>query len=135
MNRVPKYWGYEDHIVNREYCGKKLTVLPKKSCSIHYHANKVETFYGLSGVTVLRIYQFKDIEAAAYGDDLSIEPEWDVYYLSSGRSITVPAYTPHCFYSANDFILSSFIEFSTHDEPSDSYRIKTSEEMTREIFE
>ena len=43
---VPKGWGYEDWLVNKdEYCGKLLFIKKNKKFSWHYHKLKDETFY------------------------------------------------------------------------------------------
>ena len=43
---VPKGWGYEHWIVNKEdYCGKLLFFKKGKRCSWHYHKLKDETFH------------------------------------------------------------------------------------------
>lgn len=47
---VPKGWGFEDWIDNREeYCMKRMFMLKGKRFSWHYHPIKRETFYILSG--------------------------------------------------------------------------------------
>ena len=52
---VPKGWGYEDWIVNKEeYCGKLLFFKKGKSCSWHYHNLKDETFYVHKGELEVR---------------------------------------------------------------------------------
>ena len=49
---VGKSWGKEEWFANNEtedYCGKVLTILKDQSTSMHYHADKHETFYVLEG--------------------------------------------------------------------------------------
>ena len=44
---VGKSWGTEEWFANNEvenYCGKILTILEGESTSMHYHADKHETF-------------------------------------------------------------------------------------------
>ena len=52
---VPKGWGYEKWIVNKdEYCGKILWFSKGKKCSWHYHKIKDEVFYIQSGKILLK---------------------------------------------------------------------------------
>ena len=50
---VKKKWGKEIWIVNREYCGKKLVLNKGFRCSMHFHKNKDETFYILTGKVLM----------------------------------------------------------------------------------
>ena len=51
--RVPKVWGEEHWIVNRDYCGKKLVLRKGFRCSLHYHKVKDEVFYVIAGRVLL----------------------------------------------------------------------------------
>ena len=56
IKTVQKVWGKEIIIVNRkEYCGKLLCVDYGSQSSYHYHKEKTETFYALSGTVALTI--------------------------------------------------------------------------------
>tara|TARA_Y100000356_G_C11183524_1_gene248164 strand:+ start:305 stop:688 length:384 start_codon:yes stop_codon:yes gene_type:complete len=123
MKFVNKKWGYELWIENNsEYCCKHLHIAPKKSCSVHYHKNKKETFYILNGELLL-----------TYSTDSSVE-EWEdkkEYWklcekesivLKKGDSFTINRFIPHTF-TTNLNISCDFIESSTYHEDSDSYRI------------
>jgi mannose-6-phosphate isomerase-like protein (cupin superfamily) len=104
---VDKKWGYEEWICNNSlYCGKKLFVKKGKSCSLHRHKNKDETFWLLSGKIMLEIGNCK----------IPLEPE---------DSIRVRPNTLHRFTGLEDSIL---VEFSTHHEDSDSYRVSQDNE-------
>ena len=49
---VEKCWGHEIWLANNkenDYCGKILFIKEGESTSMHYHENKHETFYVLSG--------------------------------------------------------------------------------------
>lgn len=108
---VGKAWGYEEIIVNNTlYCGKILTILRNKSCSIHYHEKKMETFYVIEGAIVLEVY--KDLELT----------KCQTHLLVRGDSVTLEPRTPHKFYGVEP--VNRFIEFSTHDDPKDSIRLK-----------
>jgi quercetin dioxygenase-like cupin family protein len=103
-HRVPKVWGEEHWIVNREYCGKKLVLRKGWRCSLHYHKTKDEVFYVIRGKVLL--------ESGA---------DWLV--MTPGDHHHVPPGTVHRFSGIED---SEIIEFSTHHEEADSYRIEPS---------
>lgn len=97
---VKKEWGKEIWIVNRNYCGKKLILNKGFRCSMHYHKNKDETFYILSGKVLIETENKKQI-------------------MLPGHSILITPNTKHRFTGLED---SEIIEFSTHHDDSDSYR-------------
>jgi len=101
---VQKEWGKEIWIVNRDYCGKKLILNKGFRCSMHYHKNKDETFYILSGKVLLEIGMQKNI-------------------MLPGDSILIKPGQKHRFTGLED---SEIMEFSTHHEDSDSYRDEVS---------
>ncbi|MAG91153.1 hypothetical protein CMO83_05450 [Candidatus Woesearchaeota archaeon] len=101
---VPKVWGREIWIVNRDYCGKKLVLNKGFRCSMHHHKSKDETFYILKGKVLLEIGMQKTIMLP--GDSMLIKPN-----------------QKHRFTGLED---SEIIEFSTHHEDSDSYRDEAS---------
>lgn len=108
METHDKLWGSELWIVNNElYCGKILTLREGYQCSLHYHKNKHETFYVLSGRVRME-----------FGMQTTI--------LLPGDSVVVPPLTPHRFAGLMD---SQIIEFSTHHEDDDSYRIENSRKI------
>lgn len=119
--RLDKRWGWEEWIVNNEeYCGKRLHFNKMGiSTSIHFHVKKAETMYverGLFQVTTFSIKQ--DYFGNRTGECV-------IYTLRPGESITIPRYMPHrieaqVLSSCGDAIM---IEFSTHDDIEDSYRI------------
>ena len=97
---IPKVWGHEEVIANRDYCGKKLVLNKGFRCSMHHHKLKDETFYILNGKVLLEIGMQKSIMLP--GDSMLIKP---------GQK--------HRFTGLED---SEIIEFSTHHEDADSYR-------------
>ena len=97
---VKKEWGKEIWITNREYCGKKLILNKGFRCSMHFHKNKDETFYILTGKVLIEIGMEKNI-------------------LLPSNSILIKPGQKHRFTGLED---SEIIEFSTHHEDSDSYR-------------
>ncbi len=105
---VYKGWGNETIVVNnQEYCGKILRFNKGKKFSCHFHILKHETFYVLMGKLNLRYYDLKN------ADNLNIE-------LIPGDIVTIPRCEPHQIESLEESVI---IEFSTHHEDSDSYRI------------
>ncbi len=101
---VPKVWGKEIWIVNRDYCGKKLVLNKGFRCSMHYHKNKDETFYIIKGKVLMETDNKKEV-------------------MLPGDSILIKPNTKHRFTGLED---SEIIEFSTHHEDSDSYRDEVS---------
>lgn len=114
MKKVKKQWGSELWVVNEpEYCGKILTVKPGHRCSMHFHKNKKETFYILEGTLSLKLIDLSDASVT-------------YKRLYPGEALTLDPLTPHSFSTFGNSPCK-FIEFSTHHEDSDSYRITRSE--------
>ena len=101
---VPKEWGEERWIVNRDYCGKLLILKQGFRCSLHYHKIKDETFYINKGKVLM--------ECA--GQTLIMKP---------GDALLIEPNMKHRFTGLED---SEILEFSTHHEDSDSYRDEVS---------
>mgnify|MGYP003123341730 CR=1 FL=1 len=109
INFVPKGWGYEKWIVNKEeYCGKLLFFVKDKCCSWHYHKLKDETFYIHKGLIELS-YGWKD--------DIYLS---DVIILKEGDTFHIPPGLRHQMYAWKD---TELFEFSTEHFDEDSYRI------------
>jgi quercetin dioxygenase-like cupin family protein len=110
LKYVPKGWGYELWIVNNEkYCGKRLYFAAGKKLSWHYHKIKDETFY----VTYGRLVLFYGWE-----DDIALA---QTTILNPGDTFHVPVGLRHRLLAYEE---SEILEFSTHHEDSDSYRIE-----------
>lgn len=108
--RVDKTWGYEIWVANSElYCGKLLHFDAGKSCSLHFHVKKTETFFLHSGKVVI---QLRDRDS----NDSAIN-------LWPGESLHIPAGTMHRITAIED---SDLFEFSTQHFDSDSYRVERS---------
>jgi mannose-6-phosphate isomerase-like protein (cupin superfamily) len=109
---VQKTWGTELWFANtKHYCGKLLTVNPKKWSSegrFHYHEVKDETFFIVQGVLTIDI-------ARENG------PAYERITLYENDSYRVMPGVKHRFTSGSE-IPCKFIEASTHHEDSDSYR-------------
>jgi mannose-6-phosphate isomerase-like protein (cupin superfamily) len=107
---VPKGWGYEKWIVNRDdYCGKLLFMNKDKKLSWHYHEKKTETFYINKGRVVLYYGYSDDIKCAI------------IQELSAGDVFHVPTGLRHRLLALED---SEIMEFSTHHEDEDSIRVE-----------
>jgi quercetin dioxygenase-like cupin family protein len=108
-----KVWGHEEWIVNTPlYCGKFLYLKKGKRCSIHYHKNKDETFYILEGEVLMEVNGKEKV-------------------MRKGESEHITPMTKHRFSGLKDSII---IEFSTHHEESDSYRLEESGDVPEGIM-
>ena len=107
---VPKGWGYEKWIVNKEkYCGKILWFNKGKKCSWHYHDIKDEVFYIRSGKLEVTFGFSDDIISA---EKIILEPG-DNFHVKVGLRHQMKA-----------LMDTEMFEFSTQHFDSDSYRIK-----------
>ena len=100
IKSVPKIWGEEKWIVNRDYCGKLLIIKKGFGCSLHCHKIKDETFYINKGKVLL-------------------EYDGDKYMMYPGDSQLIEPNKYHRFIGIED---SEIMEFSTHHRDDDSYR-------------
>ena len=106
---VPKGWGWERWIVNKEeYCGKLLYFNVNKRCSWHYHKIKDEVFYLQSGKILVHYSDQDDLEKA----EQKILHPGDNFYVYTGLR--------HQMVALED---SELFEFSTQHFYSDSHRI------------
>lgn len=106
---VEKGWGAEVVVVNNDqYCGKLLEFKSGETFSDHFHLKKHETFFILTGRLMLWYY---DLTTA---DRKGIE-------LKEGMVVTIPQGNPHQIKALEDSVI---VEFSTHHEDDDSYRIR-----------
>lgn len=108
-----KSWGWEEWIVNNElYCGKRLHfTVADGSTSMHFHVRKHETMYVERGVFDIAILD------TTVGERVH-------HVLGPGDSIVIPPNTPHAI-RAHGLVDGEaiLVEFSTHHEDSDSYRV------------
>jgi len=111
-HRVMKGWGREDWLLNNaesNLCVKILTLEYKKNCSFHFHKEKAEIFFVITG----QIYfEWKDTETG----------ETQQQTLLHGDSVYIPPGCPHRFTGSAEKG-SVFLEASTFHKDSDSYRI------------
>lgn len=132
---IHKGWGYERVVVNSPlYCGKELYFFSGRSCSFHYHRLKDETFLVKSGLIRIRWITPVGRTAPWWQDERVLQQSevtdrtpQDILYqasairtLSPGDVFHVPVGMIHQMTGLGD---SSLMEFSTHHEDSDSYRL------------
>ena len=130
MPFVPKGWGYELHIVNKEsYCGKILHFIKNKRCSVHFHKKKDETFFLSKGK--IQIYwtdDVKKLEVTLKSRNLYGKKWYDAngyldylesFTLNEGDNFYVPPGRAHQMIALEQ---SELFEFSTQDFPDDSFR-------------
>lgn len=115
---VPKAWGFEHVLVAMElYTLKRLTVLPGFRCSLHYHAEKMETFLIERGALAL-----ETVPVTSAGERCDA-PKHRV--LAAGQQLTLAPFTAHRFHCGTDEPCV-FLEVSTFDAESDSCRLELS---------
>ncbi len=105
-----KSWGWEEWVVNNDlYCGKRLhfTVMDGQT-SLHFHSKKHETMFVERGVFDVMIV------ATPTGT-----PE--MFRMTKGDSIEIKPNVPHRIIGRE--IGSCMVEFSTHHDDMDSYRV------------
>ncbi len=120
---IPKKWGYERVVVNdpEGYTGKILVVAPNgMACSIHYHRVKTETFHVTKGTLYAAIYEPLPTLDKRKPDIKHFRAEPHLITLQTGRSLRLPTWYPHRFWTKDE--IAEFIEFSTIDNPDDSFR-------------
>ena len=106
---VPKGWGYEKWIVNKEqYCGKLLHIVKGKKLSWHYHKIKDEVMYIQSGSVIIYYGMDEDINKAK------------AVMLMAGESFHIPVGLIHRIVAVET---SEVFEFSTQHFDEDSYRL------------
>ena len=122
-----KVWGEEHWIVNRDYCGKLLVLRKGYRCSLHYHKIKDETFYIIKGRVLMELTT--GTHPNAYDESDPVMTKWTV--LTPGETIHIAPNQPHSFTGLEN---SEIIEFSSHHDDKDSYRITQSEKVAENIF-
>ncbi len=104
-----KGWGNEQLITNGEYCGKILNFNSKSLLSSHFHKLKDEHFSVLSGRFIIR----------------GIDPDTAEKYEFEIKENDI-IHIPPCYIHQLECISENggkILEFSTHHEDSDSYRV------------
>ena len=108
VTKIDKGWGHELIFANTEkYCGKLLNFNTGAKFSMHFHAEKDETWYILNGLVLLRI-----LHTTAASEQVQI--------LSAGETWHNP---PLCIHQLICLEEGTIIEVSTVDTVSDNYRV------------
>lgn len=105
---VKKAWGNETIWAdNDKYCAKFLNFTTGSKFSMHFHAEKLETWYVLSGKFLLKWIDTKN--AKQCGQTLEIGQTWTNQQL-----------VPHQLFCLEE---GTIIEVSTKDSEEDNYRV------------
>ena len=120
---IGKGWGYEKIIVNGpDYCGKILHFVKGRSCSMHFHVKKTETFYVSFGEIYVE-YLYNNVLAEEILDESGEQSVFDACsskVLKEGDYFHLEPRLVHKMTALKD---SEIIEFSTTDYSDDSYRL------------
>lgn len=109
MGIIKKGWGEEQIIVsNEKYCGKFLKFNQGGRFSMHFHAEKEETWYVMSGA-----FELTRINT----DDASEKKS----FLKTGDTWTNYQLEPHQLYCLEEGVI---LEISTEDCILDNYRVR-----------
>lgn len=105
---VEKGWGHENiWATNDKYCGKLMHFNEGAKFSMHYHAEKDETWYVLSGK--FKVICINTINATQYEHILKVGDTWHN-----------PPLLPHRLVCIEE---GTIIEVSTPDSVEDNYRV------------
>ena len=116
---TPKSWGYESLIDNRDYCGKILFFHKGKMGSLHYHQEKAETFFILSGRVEVDVLSLT-MGPLGYEVPPDFDRQLETVLLGQGESIYLPPGTAHRVEALYD---TTIIEVSTPHKDEDTFRI------------
>ena len=106
---VSKGWGAEVVIHNsKDYCGKLLKFKKGSEGSTHFHINKKESWYLVSGNLLVELINKKNAEKV-------------IYHFYAGETITIERGQVHKVIALED---STIFEVSTFHEDSDTYRVE-----------
>ena len=109
--RIDKSWGYEICRVNnqeQDYCSKIICIEAGCSTSMHYHIQKLETFYVRVGA--LRVDTLDTSTAKT-----------ESHILEVGDVLEIERYLPHQLIAHNGEVVID--ETSTYSCPTDSHRV------------
>jgi mannose-6-phosphate isomerase-like protein (cupin superfamily) len=106
--KVPKGWGHEEiWCTNDKYCGKMMHFNEGAKFSMHFHAEKDETWYVLSGEFQVNWIDTKDATMKSNR-------------LTPGMTWHNPPLLPHQLIC---FVKGTIIEVSTPDSVEDNHRV------------
>ena len=107
-----KTWGFEDEIVNLEYCGKRMFLREQYRCSVHHHVKKDEVLLVASGLAYFEVGDEPDKLSGSYLQDN------DRIHIKTGQW--------HRFTGLRDTLI---MEFSTHHDDEDCIRATKSSKL------
>ena len=107
-----KAWGQEHWIINKDYCGKRLVINRGFRSSLHYHKEKEETLYCLSGRVLMEVAD-------------------KTFLLNPGEKVNIPPGIRHRFSGLEQ---SEIFEFASHHKQEDNYRDSHSEKIPDSEF-
>lgn len=108
---VEKTWGYELWFANdaaNNYCGKLLHIRAHERFSMHFHQNKIETFYVLRGPVKLRTVDYTTGQV-------------EEQLLTGGDAVEITRLLAHQLEALDTDV--EIVEASTFHEDADSYRL------------
>lgn len=107
VNRSSKIWGVKNNIFGNDTCAVDILNLePQKRCSWHFHKNKYNLFYCVSGVVF--------IEVEELGQRREIE-------LKEGQFFTIIPCQNHMFFTKEEPAVLTEVMFVNYD-PDDIVR-------------
>lgn len=108
QGKVNKGWGSEDiWVTNDKYCSKFMHFNKDAKFSMHFHAQKEETWYVLSGTFTVTVIDTKTAKQTTY-------------FLYTGDVWHNPTLVPHQLHCIEE---GTIIEVSTPDSVEDNYRV------------
>lgn len=117
VGEVKKGWGHEQIWASTaDYCGKFLHFNSGTQFSMHFHKDKKETWYCLSGKFLIETID--TLDAKVYCVDFIPGQVWTNNTLEPHRIMCLEAGT--------------IIEVSTADDPSDNYRVLPGDSQLKE---
>lgn len=106
--KVEKGWGSEEiFVTNDKYCGKFMHFNQDSKFSMHFHAEKQETWYVMSG-----LYELHHIDTETAEKNIKI--------LGKGDTWTNMPLVPHQIHCLKP---GTILEVSTPDSVEDNYRV------------
>ena len=117
QGEVEKGWGSETIFATNDlYCGKLLNFNTSSMFSMHFHSEKDETWFVLSGKFIVRWIDTKD--ATEHEQELNVGDTWHN-----------PPLLPHQVICLEE---GSLVEVSTPDSVEDNYRVKPGDSQNAE---
>lgn len=108
LGKVEKAWGYENIVISTDdYCGKIMHFTKGSKFSMHFHHQKMESWYVMSGEFILEYICTKD--AKVHQEELHQGDTRHIHPLLPHRLICITE--------------GDILEVSTPDSVEDNYRV------------